>query len=149
MGQEVLWVNNGTSVFTLAGFWKRVYSNMIDYIAPLLVALYGIINPYFAFVETGMILFMVCVGWVLASAIWLVSMKRFGNTWAKGWAGIMIINENGKTPSLLILVIRELLKLISLVMIGIGFAWIIWDKQKQGLHDKIFKTHVVKVEVVG
>jgi uncharacterized RDD family membrane protein YckC len=106
----------------------------------------ALLNPYCAFIETGIVLFMICVGLVLASAIWLISMKRFGNTWGKGWAGIMIINVNGKTPSLLILVIRELLKLISLFTpLIIGIFCIFWDRKKQSCYDRVTKTYVVVV----
>jgi len=142
--KELLSANCGVTLFTPASFWKRAYSNAIDFIGPLLVALYGIINPYFAFVDKEMICFMLCIGFLLASGMWYVSMRRFGNTWGRGWVGIRIIDAHGNTPGLCRLALRELLKLISLFTpLIIGFFWIIWDKQKQSWYDKVTKTYVV------
>lgn len=40
--------------------------------------------------------------------------------------------------------VREVIgKIISSVALSIGFLWVIWDKEKQGWHDKLAKTHVV------
>jgi uncharacterized RDD family membrane protein YckC len=38
-------------------------------------------------------------------------------------------------------------KIISYVVIYLGFLWIIWDQRKQGWHDKIANTYVVRVEL--
>lgn len=38
---------------------------------------------------------------------------------------------------------RYIAYFISLIPLGLGFFWIIWDKRKQGFHDKIAKTVVV------
>ena len=35
-------------------------------------------------------------------------------------------------------------KLISAIALCLGFLWIAWDREKQGWHDKIADTHVVK-----
>ncbi len=144
MRQGLLCANSGATLFTPAGFWKRSYSNAIDFIGPLLVALYGIVNPYWAFLEKEMIFMMLCIGFLLASVMWYVSMRRFGNTWGRLWVGIRIIDVHGNTPSLCKLAMRELLKLISLFTpLIIGFLGIIWDKQKQSWYDKVTKTYVV------
>jgi uncharacterized RDD family membrane protein YckC len=109
------------------------------------VGLYGIINPYFAFIEVVAIFIMLGIGFILAIGMWYVSMRRFGNTWGRGWAGIRIIELDGNIPSLWKLALREFLKLISLcTLLIIGFLWIIWDKRKQGWHDKIVGTYVTK-----
>ncbi len=39
---------------------------------------------------------------------------------------------------------RYLGYIVSGITIGIGFLWIIWDKDKQGFEDKIAKTYVIK-----
>jgi uncharacterized RDD family membrane protein YckC len=41
--------------------------------------------------------------------------------------------------------IRALGLLLSIVPLGLGFLWIIWDEQKQGWHDKIAGTMVYRV----
>lgn len=42
--------------------------------------------------------------------------------------------------------LREVVgKLLSSLVFGLGYLWVIWDKDKQGWHDKIAKTVVIKV----
>lgn len=136
----------GAALCTYTGFWKRLYSNAIDYLGPLLVALYGAINPYFAFVDWVIIMFMLCIGLVLAAGLWLVMMIKTRNTLGRAWVGIMIIDKHGNTPGLARLMLRELLKLISIVTpLIFGFLWIIWDRRKQSWYDKVTGTYVVAV----
>ena len=60
--------------------------------------------------------------------------------------GIKVVNYQGDRPGLGSAALREVLgKLISAVVLYIGFFWIAGDRQKQGWHDKIASTHVVKV----
>ena len=43
--------------------------------------------------------------------------------------------------------VREILgKLISTIVLFIGFLWIAFDDKKQGWHDKLASTYVVKAE---
>ncbi|HCB22768.1 TPA: RDD family protein, partial [Candidatus Daviesbacteria bacterium] len=42
--------------------------------------------------------------------------------------------------------LREILgKLASGLILGIGYLMVAWDSKKQGLHDKIASTYVVRV----
>ena len=40
--------------------------------------------------------------------------------------------------------VRSLGRILASLAIGIGYLWIAWDKDKQGWHDKIGSTYVVK-----
>ena len=133
--------------FTPASFWKRVYSNLIDYIGPLLVCLYALANPYLAFLvlDWVIVVLMLGVGSLLAFVMWFVSMKRLGNTLGRQWVGVRIIDQDGNMPSLLKLALREFLKIISLCTpLIIGIFWVILDKRNQSWYDKVTKTYVVK-----
>jgi uncharacterized RDD family membrane protein YckC len=44
--------------------------------------------------------------------------------------------------------LRALASLTSLLPLGLGFFWILFDPQKQTWHDKISRTHVVRIGVV-
>jgi uncharacterized RDD family membrane protein YckC len=68
-----------------------------------------------------------------------------GQTVGKMAVGIKVVNRQGNMPGLGRAALREVVgKTISTVIIGVGFLWITWDSQKQGLHDKIADTFVVK-----
>jgi len=76
---------------------------------------------------------------------WLFTGLR-GQTPGKMAVSIKVVNAQGDRPSLGIAALREVLgKLISTVVLCLGFLWIDWDKQKRGWHDTIASTHVVKV----
>ena len=59
---------------------------------------------------------------------------------------IKVVNAQGNIPGLGHAALREILgKFISTIALCLGFLWIAWDRQKQGWHDKIAGTYVVKV----
>ncbi len=75
---------------------------------------------------------------------WLFTGLR-GQTPGKMVTGIMVVDKQGKLPGLWRAALRELLgKLISALALFIGFLWIAWDPCKQGWHDKLAGTYVVR-----
>lgn len=58
---------------------------------------------------------------------------------------LQIHGPDGKVLTPQTAVLRFLGYLVNALTLGIGFLWIVWDKEKQGLHDKIAKTHVVQM----
>jgi len=46
-------------------------------------------------------------------------------------------------PSVKQLVIRNFGYYLSLLPLGLGYFWVIWDKKKQGWHDKLANTVVI------
>jgi len=58
--------------------------------------------------------------------------------------GIKVVGENGQRIELPKAILRNLSKILSAFILGIGYIMIIFDERKQGLHDKIADTFVVK-----
>jgi len=59
---------------------------------------------------------------------------------------IKVVNSESKKPGLIRALLREIPgKLLSTFGFLIGFFWIASDRQKQGWHDKIARTYVIKV----
>jgi len=56
-----------------------------------------------------------------------------------------IVNEKGEYIGIPMAILRYIGKVLSGMILGIGYFMIGWDKKKQGLHDKIAQTYVVKV----
>ena len=67
-----------------------------------------------------------------------------GQTIGKRAMGIKVVRADGKALDYAEAVVRYLGYIISAIPFGLGFLWVIWDKKKQGWHDKIAKTLVVK-----
>ena len=76
---------------------------------------------------------------------WVVLQHKMGQTLGKKALGIKVVDIEGKTPTYMTFFLREVVgKLISGIILGIGYLMVIWDPNKQGLHDKIASTYVVK-----
>lgn len=87
----------------------------------------------------------------ISFAIWILycivmeSSQRQG-TFGKSAMGIKVIDSQGNQLSLSKAVIRNISKILSFGAIFLGFIWILFDKKRQGWHDKIQKTFVVEKE---
>lgn len=69
-----------------------------------------------------------------------------GQTPAKMLLGIKVIRTGGAEMNYGRAVLREVLgKFVSGILLGIGFLMVAFDSQKQGLHDKIADTYVIKL----
>jgi uncharacterized RDD family membrane protein YckC len=68
-----------------------------------------------------------------------------GQTLGKMLLSIKVIRTDGSNISVGYAVLRYLGYIISGVVLGLGFFWIAFDANKQGWHDKIADTYVVKL----
>ena len=131
------------------GFWPRVLASLIDtvlvamVIYPILYGLYG--KEYFAsehlvagvgdFIMTHIFpAIAVIVFWIYRSA-----------TPGKMAIRAKIVDaKTGRPPSTKQLIGRYLAYYISTIPLCLGFLWIAWDPKKQGWHDKLAGTVVVR-----
>ena len=69
-----------------------------------------------------------------------------GQTPGKMALRIKVIRTDGSQLSYGRAALREVLgKFISSILLGIGYLMVAFDNQKQGLHDKIADTYVIKL----
>jgi len=117
------------------GFWIRLAAAIIDFLVILAVfALFSGIPRAGGFIALS-------VFWLY---YWLFTGLK-GRTLGKMAVGIKVVNGAGSVPGLGRAALREIPgKILSTITIFLGFLWVIWDGQKQGWHDKIASTHVVK-----
>lgn len=85
------------------------------------------------------------VSLALALAFFLIMWVNFeGATPGKKLMAIKIIKGDGSKLSYPVAFIRYIGYFLSAFVFMLGYLWIIWDKKKQGWHDKIAGTVVVK-----
>ncbi len=73
-----------------------------------------------------------------------ISTWKYSGSIGKLFLGIKIVDKNCHKPDLKISFKRECMgKFISGLLFGMGFLFVLFDKNKQALHDKIAKTYVV------
>ena len=57
---------------------------------------------------------------------------------------IKVVREDGKALDYKIAIIRYIGYFVSFIVFFLGYFWVIWDKEKQGWHDKIAGTFVIE-----
>jgi len=125
-----------------AGFWIRFVAALLDSV--IIVALSIIVATVFAVIKLAVVGSLAQLVLAIGYYVWFQS--RTGQTMGKKVMKIKVVNTAGVTPSLGTFALREILgKLASGLILGIGYLMVAWDSKKQGLHDKIASTYVVRV----
>jgi uncharacterized RDD family membrane protein YckC len=134
------------------GFWKRLFASFLDCLIvlavtiPLLLAVYG--RAYFSRTGMGYAGFWDFLIQVVLPAIAVIVFWRYrGATPGKMLMSAKIVDaETFGAPSTGKLIGRYFAYIVSIVLFGLGFLWIAFDKRKQGWHDKLAGTVVIKDE---
>ncbi len=124
-----------------AGFWIRFAAALID---TLVIGIPASILQFGLIFATGSNSMMYVIELAAAALIiYLDGIK--GGTPGKLILGMRIVNEKGDYIGIPMAILRYIGKILSTIILLIGYLMIAWDSRKQGLHDKIAKTFVVKV----
>jgi len=82
--------------------------------------------------------------WIIYCIFMEASEKQA--TFGKQLMKIKVAGEQGERLDLKKSLARNLSKTLSAAVIALGFIWILFDKKRQGWHDKIAKTLVINQE---
>jgi uncharacterized RDD family membrane protein YckC len=117
-----------------SGFWERMGAAFLD------VVLVGVLG--------GM------AGGVLRAppVPFLVALAYFSGMWAwKGTTvggivlGLKVVRLDGQPVTFTVSLVRALAAAFSIIVLFLGFLWIAWDNEKQGWHDRIAGTVVIRL----
>lgn len=110
-----------------AGFWERMGAGFLDVV--LVCILGAVVQPFAP----------------------LVALAYFSGMWAwKGTTiggivlGLKVVRTDGQPVTFLVALVRGLAAAFSIFVLFLGFLWIAWDHEKQGWHDKIAGTVVLR-----
>jgi uncharacterized RDD family membrane protein YckC len=136
--------------FEYVGFWPRVGASLIDCIIqllvtfPLLFAVYG--WGYFRYTDSliaGPADFL--ISWVLpfiaVILFWLYKQATPGKMVVSAH---VVDARTGKTISTGQAIGRYLGYFVSMLPLGLGIFWVAFDSRKQGWHDKLAGTVVIR-----
>jgi uncharacterized RDD family membrane protein YckC/cytoskeletal protein CcmA (bactofilin family) len=113
-----------------AGFWIRMGALLIDMI------LVGIIT---AFLDSHGEL------WLVALAGYGAIMWKIKGTTIGGLVcGLKVVRRDGADINWDTAIVRALGCFLSMIVVGLGFLWIVFDPERQAWHDKIAGTLVVR-----
>jgi uncharacterized RDD family membrane protein YckC len=138
------------------GFWPRVGASIIDTIAimlvvtPLLIAIYG--KGYFRAAQGGVVAgpadFL--ISWVMPAvaviAFWLYKQATPGKMVI---SARVVDAATGNPLSTGQAIGRYLGYFVSAIPFGLGLIWVAFDSKKQGWHDKMAGTVVVRNKKQG
>lgn len=114
-----------------ATFWERFLAIFID----------GIVLSFANQMLKHMPMAGFLIGALYAILLWV---NWNGQTLGKKVMKIKVVREDGKPLDYQTAIIRYLGYMLSGAVLLLGFLWVIWDSKKQGWHDKLAKTLVVK-----
>jgi uncharacterized RDD family membrane protein YckC len=127
---------------TYAGFWIRALAYAAD-MAILTLVLLLLALPFAFMGGAGMALYgLIAAVGPIAYFAWLQASSREA-TIGKQLCGLKVRHE-GEQISLLRSIARELAKLLSSAVLMIGFLMVAFTGRKQGLHDMLASTEVVR-----
>lgn len=134
-----------------AGFWIRLGAAVIDFVI-LLSILYLIFYAFsksisFAIPSWLFIPLLDFIFWLIHITYFVVFWTWRGQTPGKMITGIKIIRTDSSPVTWIYAFRRYLGCIVSTIILFIGFIWIAFDSRKQGWHDKIADTYVVKLPV--
>ena len=132
-----------------AGFWLRFGAAVFDIFIVLLLlfVIYSLFITCAAEITQRRIFIMAVVAGIVAIVYFIGFWIWRGQTPGKMIAGIKIIRTDSSPIEWTHAVLRYFGYIVCFLTLTIGFIWIAFDERKQGLHDKIADTYVVKLPV--
>lgn len=133
------------------GFGRRLVAALLDGLIMMTVStligfILGLSGAVSTSQQSSLSGLSYAIGLALSIAYYVFYQQRAGQTLGKKALGIKVVDVSGNTPSLMTFFLREIIgKFISSLILGIGYLMVLWDSKKQGLHDKIAGTYVIKV----
>lgn len=151
--------DTATDEVKYVGFWARFVAFMLDsivatiLISPLVLMMVGEINilnynmsdPDDANELLTLLLTRFSLDVLLLGTIFILFWIYKNATPGKMiFKSVIVDAKTFAAPSVKQNIIRYLAYFISLPLFGLGFLWVAFDKRKQGWHDKIAGTVVIK-----
>jgi uncharacterized RDD family membrane protein YckC len=124
-----------------AGFWERMGAAFLDMVVVGVIT--GIAHRPLGFLLSFL---------DGPPVFFIVALAYFAGMWA--WKGttiggivlkLQVVRHDGGPLTFLVALVRGLAAALSAVVLFLGFFWIGWDREKQGWHDKIAGTVVVRL----
>jgi len=142
-------------VWPKAGFWIRVVASLVDlalvaatqiFCGILLGLAAGLAGGFHPDGQQAIALVSWLSGVVLGAAYRIFFLGYCGQTPGKMAVRVKVVRTDGEDIGYGRAALREILgKFLSKIIFGIGYLMVAFDRQKQGLHDKIADTYVIKL----
>jgi uncharacterized RDD family membrane protein YckC len=113
-----------------ANFWERMGAGFLDFV------IVGILGGLTHATPLG---FLVALAYFAGMWTWK------GTTVGGALLGLKVVRLDAQPVTFMVALVRALAAAFSIFFLFLGFLWIAWDREKQGWHDKIAGTVVVRL----
>lgn len=113
-----------------AGFWERIGAGFLDMV--LVIILGSIVGSFPLTLMIALAYFAGMWGWRATTIGGIV-------------LGLKVVRTDGSPVTFAVAIVRGLAAAFSIVVLFLGFLWIAWDKERQGWHDQIAGTVIIKL----
>ncbi|MCW7553010.1 RDD family protein [Endozoicomonas gorgoniicola] len=142
------------AAYEYSGFWIRVGASLIDGIIilfatyPLLYMIYGdeIIHNDTLVIGGADFLLSYVMPFIATMLFWFYKSATPGKMAVKA---IVVDAATGNSPTIKQCIIRYLGYIVATLPLGLGILWVAWDSKKQGWHDKMAGTVVIRPKNKG
>ncbi|GEM_PF-251996 len=135
--------------YKFAGFWIRVAASLIDgVILGLAQFVIGLVLGFAGGDADGLAMFAITslCSMVISITYYVFFTGYNGQTPGKMALRLQVIRTDGTPVGYGKAFLREIpCKFISGILLGIGYLMVAFDQQKQGLHDRMAGTYVIKL----
>jgi len=136
----------------LADWRSRCSAFLLDYILTLLApALTLVLAVYIKrrWASSTAADAVVVVGYLATAVVIFFNYIHFylrrGQSFGKRFIGVRVVRIDGRPIDYQTAVLRHIVGYpLSLLFFGLGIVWVLWDGRRQGWHDKLAKTVVVR-----
>lgn len=129
-----------------AGFWIRFLAYLIDALPMFVIAGAATALTWTVSTTLGMLVNLLILPYCAYDFVVMPAQKA--TTFGKKALGLLIVHPSVKAGQGLgwsVAIIRVLGQFVSSILLGVGYLIIGFTSQKQGLHDMIANTRVVRV----
>lgn len=124
-----------------AGFWIRFLAALIDGIV------LGAVSYILGLASTEVFSSQWIMQNLLGFLYFIVLTGLWGQTLGKMVIGVRVVRTSGSTAGWGAIVLRETIgKFVSIIVLLLGYIWAGFDKHKQGWHDKMADTVVIRTK---
>jgi uncharacterized RDD family membrane protein YckC len=132
-----------TASIKYAGFWIRFVANFLD---GIIIGFLSLI-PVLIFAFLGADILGRLLSYVISFGYFIILTYQKEATWGKMALGLKVIPSEKEKLSLGQVFLRETIgKIVSGLILGIGYIMAGFTERKEALHDKIAKTNVVYID---
>ena len=135
-----------------ANWRSRCSAFLLDYILTLLTPALTLVLA--VYVKRRLVLptaatAIVVIGYLATAVVIFFNYIHFyiqrGQSFGKRFIGIRVVRTDGRPIDYQTAVLRHIVGYpFSILLFGLGVVWMLWDGRRQGWHDKLAKTVVVR-----